>query len=333
MNWKKTAACMLTLSVASVSAALAVDAKPSSMQVTLNGTAIGLSGYEIEGSNYFKLRDLAYALRGTASNFAVDFDGKTIFLNTGKDYEPIGGEMKLSDIASRDAKYKENTLKINDQPVTLISYEIGGYNYFKLRDLGEALDFGVDFDAATRTVLLKAEKSSTDNPTEDQAVEDKPTENKPIKDQVVENKPAEDKPTQNQTEESAKPEKEDTPAVSDAEAVLALMNEARAEEGTAALVLDDKLCQAAEIRAKELAELFSHDRPDGSKCFTVLEDIGWNGGYGALGENIAMGQTTPEIVMNSWMNSSGHRANILNGQFSKVGIARYGNGWVQFFLG
>ncbi len=315
MNWKKTTTCMLVASMATASAALAVEAKPSSMQVTLNGAMIGLSGYEIEGSNYFKLRDLAYVLRGTAGNFAVGFDGTTISLNTGKDYEPIGGELELSDASRKDAKHKENMLKIDDQSAALMSYEIDGYNYFKLRDLGEALDFGVDFDAATRTVLLKTEQTDTSKPAEDQAVEKKPSAETPT------------------PEESEKPEETDTPAVSDAEAVLALMNEARAEEGTAALVLDDKLCEAAEIRAKELAELFSHERPDGTRCFTVLEDIGWKDGYSALGENIAMGQTTPEIVMDSWMNSPGHRANILKGEFSKVGIARYENGWVQFFLG
>ena len=110
------------------------------------------------------------------------------------------------------------------------------------------------------------------------------------------------------------------------------MNDAREKEGAAALKLDEDLCKAAQIRAEEIAELFSHTRPDGTSCFTVLKEIGWSS-YGMVGENIAMGQRTPESVMDSWMNSQGHRENILNEAFTAVGIARYQNGWVQLFVG
>lgn len=307
MNWKKTATSILVLSLASASAAFAAPgtlAAPSTMQITLDGKLIGLSGYEIADNNYFKLRDLAYALRETDSRFAVDFDGQTITLGTGKDYVPVGGEMTGTATVEVGAKRKEDALRINQQLVTLTGYEIEGYNYFKLRDLGDALDFDVDFDAPSRTVILKTEK---------QDIASVPEEN-----------------PQNGQQEN---EKDEQQQASDAEAVLELMNAARAEEGTSGLKLNDDLCKAAQIRAEEIAELFSHTRPNDTKCFTVLEDIGWQKGYRALGENIAMGQTTPEIVMDSWMNSPGHRANILNADFKEVGIARSQNGWVQFFWG
>lgn len=116
-----------------------------------------------------------------------------------------------------------------------------------------------------------------------------------------------------------------------AEQVLELVNEEREKEGLSALRWDDRAADAAEVRAEELQSLFSHTRPDGSSCFTALDEEGAS--YRSAGENIAMGQRTPEQVMDSWMNSSGHRANILNSSFKAIGVGYYENGWVQLFIG
>jgi uncharacterized protein YkwD len=90
------------------------------------------------------------------------------------------------------------------------------------------------------------------------------------------------------------------------------------------------------VRAEELIQSFSHTRPDGTSCFTAFDEFGVD--YRAAGENIAAGQKTPEDVVNSWMNSSGHRANILSENFTAigVGVAEDVNGtlyWVQMFIG
>lgn len=119
-----------------------------------------------------------------------------------------------------------------------------------------------------------------------------------------------------------------------AEAVTSLVNAARQDAGLSELELDADLCAAAQARAQEIAQSFSHTRPDGSSCFTILEEFGIS--YRAAGENIAMGQRTPEEVMDGWMNSSGHRANILNGTFTSIGVGYYVDGagaahWVQIF--
>ncbi|MGN0618993.1 MAG: CAP domain-containing protein [Ruminiclostridium sp.] len=127
----------------------------------------------------------------------------------------------------------------------------------------------------------------------------------------------------------------DLSKVSAEEAVAEIVNSERKAAGKSALTLDSKLCEAAEIRAKEIAEYFSHDRPDGSACFTVFEELGIR--YGAAGENIAAGQRSASEVMESWMNSSGHRQNILSSNFRKIGIGLYkspdgyGYYWVQIF--
>ena len=94
------------------------------------------------------------------------------------------------------------------------------------------------------------------------------------------------------------------------------------------------LTNAAELRAKETIERFSHTRPDGSECFTALDEC--NVVYRTAGENIAAGQTTPAEVVRGWMDSPGHRANIENNNFGHlgVGLAMDSNGrlyWAQFF--
>ena len=129
-----------------------------------------------------------------------------------------------------------------------------------------------------------------------------------------------------------------TSDMSAAEAVLNLVNAERAKEGLAPLTLNPTATAAAQLRAEELVTLFSHTRPDGTTCFTALNQAGV--AYRTAGENIAAGQSTPEWVMESWMNSSGHRANILNAQFTQLGVGiyynadtPYGHYWVQMFIG
>lgn len=116
--------------------------------------------------------------------------------------------------------------------------------------------------------------------------------------------------------------------------VVNLVNEERAKEGLSALKLDTKVQAAAQVRAKECEQLFSHTRPDGSSFATALKEQ--NVSYRSAGENIAWGQRSPEEVMKAWMNSSGHRANIMNPNFSTIGVGYYENAngtdyWCQLF--
>lgn len=119
------------------------------------------------------------------------------------------------------------------------------------------------------------------------------------------------------------------------EEMLVLINRERAAAGAKPLVLDDKLCQAAQVRAQELVQLFDHTRPDGRSCFTAMDEAGVS--RRASGENIAAGQQSVAGVMTSWMNSTGHRANILKQDFGRVGIGFYYTNsgyrmyWVQMF--
>ena len=114
--------------------------------------------------------------------------------------------------------------------------------------------------------------------------------------------------------------------------VVELVNQERAKQGLSPLSTMTNLTAAANIRAPELVVLFDHNRPDGTQCFTALREANVTG-YFTAGENIAAGYSTPEAVVNGWMNSSGHRANILNSSFTHIGVGYYNGYWVQMFIG
>lgn len=118
--------------------------------------------------------------------------------------------------------------------------------------------------------------------------------------------------------------------------VVELVNEQRRAYGLSEVKADNAaLMSAAAVRAKEQATLFSHTRPNGSRCFTVLDEYGVT--YRKAGENVAYGQSSPEEVMRAWMNSEGHRANILNASYTTIGVGFYRVGsvcyWSQLFIG
>lgn len=117
--------------------------------------------------------------------------------------------------------------------------------------------------------------------------------------------------------------------------VVDLVNQERAKSGLSALKSISVLDTCAEKRSEEIVSVFSHTRPDGSNCATVLNEYGVN--WRTSGENIAYGYATPESVMTGWMNSAGHRANILSENFDSIGVGVVSrNGvlyWTQVFAG
>lgn len=115
--------------------------------------------------------------------------------------------------------------------------------------------------------------------------------------------------------------------------VYEITNNYRSLVGVPSLTLDSSLVEAANIRAKELSDSFSHTRPNGSSCFTVLSELGIS--YSTAGENIAAGYSSSQSVMEGWRSSSGHYQNIISSKFKKIGIGvnivnnQYY--WVQIF--
>lgn len=148
-------------------------------------------------------------------------------------------------------------------------------------------------------------------------------------------KPEQDKPEQDKPEED-KPEQDESPDTdaSFIQQVVTLVNKERKKAGLSPVTVNKKIEAAAAVRAKEIKSSFSHTRPDGSNFATALKEQGVS--YRGSGENIAWGQKTADEVMKGWMNSSGHRANILNKNFTSIGVGCYEDSrgvkyWTQLF--
>ncbi len=123
-----------------------------------------------------------------------------------------------------------------------------------------------------------------------------------------------------------------SPFTAQQQKILTLVNAERAKAGQSALKLDEKACAAANVRAKEVPIVFDHVRPNGRSSFTALDEAGVS--YIAAGENIAKGYLTAEDVMTGWMNSEGHKANILTASFTHIGVGydKTTHSWVQLFF-
>ncbi|MBO6040737.1 MAG: trypsin-like peptidase domain-containing protein [Oscillospiraceae bacterium] len=146
-------------------AAARVVLSPQNLMV--DGRAVECEKYNIDGSNYFKLRDIAYLLSGTANQFEVGYDpdSRTVTITSGLPYTPNGEELVVGLDKSETAKPSTQTIKINGVVNSGISaYNLAGNNFFKLRDLGEVLGFEVDYDQATNTAIILSSGGTPDLP-------------------------------------------------------------------------------------------------------------------------------------------------------------------------
>lgn len=132
-------------------------ASPTASKVVVDGKDVSFEAYNIDGYNYFKLRDLAMAITGSDKQFEVTWDGEKNAINlvTGEAYTSVGGEFAVS-AGTEPVKAITNQSKIyiDGEEISLQAYTIGGNNYFKLRDVGEVFDFGVLWDGALNKIVI-----------------------------------------------------------------------------------------------------------------------------------------------------------------------------------
>jgi hypothetical protein len=140
-----------------------ITAKPTASKVLVNGENTSFDAYNISDNNYFKLRDLAFVLNGTEKQFAIGYDEatKAITLTSGQAYTPVGGELVGKGDGNKTATPSTSKIYIDGKEASLTAYLIGGNNYFKLRDVGEAFDFGTDWDGANKTIAIDTSKGYT----------------------------------------------------------------------------------------------------------------------------------------------------------------------------
>lgn len=167
----------ITANTAKSAAAKAVSAampQPASLKITpsthavkIDGKTVDPQGYNIEGNNYYKLRDVAYLLSGTDRQFDVTWDAKNnrIVLTSGKAYQKTGDEMTGTVSSTiQNLSKSDSSIVLDGKSVSLTGYRVNGNNYYMLRDLGDALDFFVDFDEATKTVIVRSVSAGSVDP-------------------------------------------------------------------------------------------------------------------------------------------------------------------------
>jgi hypothetical protein len=149
---------VLLLSVSPLpAAAAAVQAAPTTSVVLIDGSEQEFEAYCIGGNNYFRLRDVAFALSGTAKQFEAAYDdtNKQVVLASKSAYTPIGNEMAISGLAgSIAAEPSASEIYLDGAKLSLTAYIIRETNYIKLRDIAAAIDFGVMYIAETDTIEI-----------------------------------------------------------------------------------------------------------------------------------------------------------------------------------
>ena len=155
---------LLAVSLSSV--VYAQEASATDQVVLLDGNKVEVQGYNIDGNNYFKLRDIATILKDTQVSFDVNFNEDTndILIKRFSKYEPLPTDLKKSDVKDLEIQPAFQKARVDNEKVKYSGYLINGNNYFKLRDLGKNLGFIVDYNEAERKVLIKSEKIEPKDP-------------------------------------------------------------------------------------------------------------------------------------------------------------------------
>ena len=136
-----------------------LTATPTASKVLVDGSNVSFDAYNIAGNNYFKLRDLAKVISGTSKQFAVGYDAesKAITLNSGESYTLVGGELSKGDGKAKYAASTTSKIFVNGKETPFTAYNIGGNNYFKLRDVTKVFNIGVGYDNETKVITIETE--------------------------------------------------------------------------------------------------------------------------------------------------------------------------------
>jgi uncharacterized YkwD family protein len=217
-----------------------------------------------------------------------------------------------------------------NQPVKVYYAQAYGVNYDQINSLLKKYFPNCNFQWNAPTYQQQAKAPVQQQPAAQKPVQQQPAAQKPVQQQQkpAQQQPAQQKPAAQQPAQAA--------SVSAYEQkVVELTNQERAKYGVPALQLDENLSKVARAKSMDMKNkgYFDHTSPTYGSPFDMMKQFGIS--YSSAGENIAMGQRSPEEVVNAWMNSEGHRKNILNGSFTHIGVGyvESGNYWTQMFIG
>ncbi len=140
-----------------------ISAAPTASLVLIDGKEVSFDAYNIRDNNYFKLRDVAYALNGTKAQFDTFWDPalNVVGVLPGDSYTPVGGEMEGKGQEAKTPVPTTSHFAVGKERGAALSFNIGGNNYFKLRDLGQILNFDVSWDQGANTIAIDTKKPYT----------------------------------------------------------------------------------------------------------------------------------------------------------------------------
>ena len=129
---------------------------PTSAKVLINGREVSFEAYNINGNNYFKIRDLAAAMNGTEKQFDIGYENvkKAVTITSDTAYTSVGSEGAMGDGLSKTALKSSTTIEYDDSLTNWECYNINGYNYTKLRDIGKTVNFGVSWNAQLKSIEI-----------------------------------------------------------------------------------------------------------------------------------------------------------------------------------
>ena len=148
---------ILLFSLSVPAAADSIEAEPKNAYVYVNDELTLLTSFNIEGYNYFKLRDIAYLLNSTSKQFDVTWNSETeeIGMISGMPYQDaIYGLQKEIQYTNKTTVLSNASVLFNGAPLSMQAYNIGGNNYFKLRDVLSALDVHVTWDDVKKSIII-----------------------------------------------------------------------------------------------------------------------------------------------------------------------------------
>ncbi len=272
-------------------------------KINVNEHQTSLKTYNIGGHNFVKLRDIAWLLNKSDKQFNVVWDDEHKSINI-LSKTPYTMSKPEEESFNDNAKGSISTAPIykDGQKIQMNAYVIGNRTYFKLQDICKTLDIQLDWDEQNKLVLINSSASAE------------------FKSGYY------DDPIANVNADSYKSD------------VISLINVKRANAGLDKLSQCNNLDKVAQFRAEDMFKdnYFSHNSPTYGNFGDVADSFGYR--ESCMGENIAKGQSTPSEVVKDWINSSGHKANILSDKYEDIGIGiiEYEPGrfiWVQVFSG
>ena len=144
----------------------AATATATSSKILIDGKKVDFQAYLINGNNYFKLRDLAYALSGTEAQFEVTWSerNQAISLIAGERYTPVGGEMVKKTVKNPKPVQTTSCIYLDGHALPLRAYNIADNNYFQLREVAQVFDFSVEWDNAAKTIRIDTDRPYTAPP-------------------------------------------------------------------------------------------------------------------------------------------------------------------------